>query len=44
MQSHLRANPKNKYLFETTRYACFTPRRIQQIVKEYREIAEIEQI
>lgn len=43
LQSHLRANPKNKYLFETTRYSCFTPRRIQQIVKEYREIADIEQ-
>jgi len=43
LQSHLRANPKNKYLFETTRYTRFTPRRIQQIVKEYREIAEIEQ-
>ncbi len=43
LQSHLRANPKNKYLFETTRYSCFTPRRIQQLVKEYREIADIEQ-
>ena len=43
LQSHLRANPKNKYLFETTRYTCFTPRRVQQIVKEYREIAEITQ-
>ena len=43
LQSHLRANPKNKFLFETTRYTSFTPRRIQQIVKEYREIAEIEQ-
>ncbi|MBD3557520.1 tyrosine-type recombinase/integrase [Planktothrix sp. FACHB-1355] len=43
LQSHLRANPKNKYLFETTRYTCFTPRRVQQIVKEYREIAEISQ-
>ena len=43
LQSHLRANPKNKYLFETTRYTAFTPRRVQQIVKEYREIAEIEQ-
>ncbi len=43
LQSHLRANPKNKYLFETTRFTCFTPRRVQQIVKEYREIAEISQ-
>lgn len=43
LQSHLRANPKNKYLFETTRYTAFTPRRVQQIVKEYREIAEITQ-
>lgn len=43
LQSHLRAVPKNKYLFETTRFTAFTPRRIQQIVKEYREISEIEQ-
>lgn len=43
LQSHLRANPKNRFLFETTRYTNFTPRRVQQIVKEYREIAEIEQ-
>lgn len=43
LQSHLQANPKNKYLFETKRYTAFTPRRVQQIVKEYREIAEITQ-
>ncbi|MGI8469961.1 MAG: tyrosine-type recombinase/integrase [Pyrinomonadaceae bacterium] len=43
MQSHLKANPKNKFLFETTRYTCFAPRRVQQIVKEYRKIAEISQ-
>ena len=41
--SRLRANPKNKYLFETTRYTHFTPRRVQQIVKEYREAAGIAQ-
>lgn len=41
LQSHLKANPKNKYLFETTRYTSFTTRRVQQIVKEYREKAEI---
>ena len=43
LQSHLKANPKNKFLFETTRYTSFTPRRVQQIVKEYRKIAEISQ-
>jgi len=41
LQSHLRANPKNRYLFETTRYTAFTTRRIQQIVKQYREEAGI---
>ena len=41
LQSHLKANPKNKYLFETTRYTGFTTRRVQQIVKEYREKAGI---
>lgn len=43
LQSHLRANPKNRYLFETTRYTPFTTRRVQQIVKQYREEAEITQ-
>jgi integrase/recombinase XerD len=43
LQSHLRANPKNRYLFETTRYTPFTTRRVQQIVKQYREEASITQ-
>jgi integrase/recombinase XerD len=43
LQSHLRANPKNRYLFETTRYTLFTPRRVQQIVKQYRGQAGITQ-
>jgi site-specific recombinase XerD len=43
LQSHLRANPKNQYLFETVRYMPFTPRRIQQIVQHYREQAGIVQ-
>ncbi|HJY84393.1 MAG TPA: tyrosine-type recombinase/integrase [Candidatus Binatia bacterium] len=43
LQSHLRATPKNRYLFETTRYTPFTPRRVQQIVKHYRQQAGISQ-
>lgn len=43
LQSHLRASPKNRYLFETTRYTPFTSRRVQQIVKQYREEAGIAQ-
>jgi integrase/recombinase XerD len=43
LQSHLRANPKNRYLFETIRYTPFTPRRVQQIVKQYRGQAGIVQ-
>lgn len=43
LQSHLRANPKNQHLFETTRYTAFTTRRVQQIVKQYREEAGITQ-
>ena len=43
LQSHLRANPKNRYLFETTRYTLFAPRRVQQIVKQYRDQAGIAQ-
>lgn len=43
LKSHLRANPKNRYLFETTRYTQFTTRRVQQIVKQYRAEAGITQ-
>jgi integrase/recombinase XerD len=43
LQSHLRANPKNRYLFETTRCTPFTPRRVQQIVTLYRDEAGIAQ-
>ncbi len=43
LQSHLRANPRNRYLFETTRCTPFTARRVQQIVKEYRDEAGIVQ-
>ncbi len=43
LQSHLRANPKNRHLFETTRYTAFMTRRVQQIVKQCREEAGITQ-
>ncbi len=43
LQTHLQANPKNRYLFETTRYTPFTPRRVQQIVQRYRLEAGIRQ-
>ncbi len=39
LKSHLRANPKNRYLFESQRCTPFTPRRIQQIVQHYRDRA-----
>jgi integrase/recombinase XerD len=41
LKSHLRANPKNRYLFESQRCTPFTPRRIQQIVQHYRDRAGI---
>jgi site-specific recombinase XerD len=43
LKSHLQANPKNRYLFETRRFGPFTPRRIQQIVQGYRAQAGITQ-
>ena len=43
LKSHLQANPKNRYLFETRRGGPFTPRRIQQIVQGYRAQARISQ-
>ena len=41
LKSHIKANPKNSYLFETRRYGPFTARRVQQIVQHYRETAGI---
>lgn len=43
LKSHLQANPKNRYLFESQRCTPFTPRRVQQIVQEYRDQAGIVQ-
>ncbi len=43
LQSHLQANPKNRYLFESQRCTPFTPRRVQQIVQAYRDRAGIAQ-
>jgi integrase/recombinase XerD len=43
LRSHLRANPKNRYLFESQRCTPFTPRRVQQIVQAYRDRAGIAQ-
>ena len=43
LSSHLQANPKNRYLFESSRCGPYTTRRIQQIVQEYRARAGIEQ-
>ena len=44
LSSHLRANPKNKFLFESGQFRAYSPRRIQQIVKEYGEKAGIERV
>jgi integrase/recombinase XerD len=43
LRSHLKANPKNRYLFESRRCTPFTPRRVQQIVQGYRDRASIAQ-
>ena len=43
LQSHLRANPRYRWLFETQRRTQFTTRRIQQIVAQYRVKAGIKQ-
>ena len=43
LSSHLQANPRNRYLFESSRFGPYTTRRIQQIVQEYRTKAGIEQ-
>ncbi|MDP9013137.1 MAG: tyrosine-type recombinase/integrase [Acidobacteriota bacterium] len=43
LRSYLEANPDNRYLFESQRCLPFTPRRIQQIVQQYRNKAGIAQ-
>jgi integrase/recombinase XerD len=43
ISSHLLANPKNRYLFESSQCKAYTPRRIQQIIQDYRSAAGIEQ-
>src|ERR1017187_2477495 len=43
LKSHLRATPRNRYLFEPRRFGPFTTRRIKQIVQGYREKAGITQ-
>src|ERR1700687_4785528 len=43
LKSHLKANPKNHYLFESRRFGAFSPRRVQQIVHQYRQRAGIAQ-
>jgi integrase/recombinase XerD len=39
----MQANPENRYLFESQRCLPFTPRRVQQIVQDYRDRAGIAQ-
>ena len=43
LRSHLKTHPQNHYLFESKRCTPFTPRRIQQIVQQYRRQAGITQ-
>jgi integrase/recombinase XerD len=43
LSSHLQANPKSRYLFESQRCGKYTPRRVQQIVQTYRVKAGLTQ-
>lgn len=42
LKSHIKANSRNTFLFETRRYGPFTARRVQQIVQVYRRKAGIQ--
>jgi integrase/recombinase XerD len=44
LSSHLQSHPKNRYLFESSRFGPYTPRRIQQIVAEYGKKAGIDRV
>ena len=43
LKSHLKVNPRSHYLFESRRFGAFSPRRVQQIVHQYRQRAGIAQ-
>jgi integrase len=41
LRTHIAAHPNNRWLFQTRRNSKFTPRRVQQIVKKYAELAGV---
>jgi integrase/recombinase XerD len=41
LKTHLAANPKNRYLFESRQRTKYSPRRVQQIMAEYTAAAEL---
>jgi integrase/recombinase XerD len=41
LATHMKANPRNAYLFESGQHRAYSPRRIQQLVKLYQERAGI---
>ncbi len=41
LRTHIAAHPNNRWLFQTRRNSKFTTRRVQQIVKQYAERAEV---
>jgi integrase len=41
LRTHIAAHPSNRWLFQTRRNSKFTPRRVQQIVKQYAELAGV---
>jgi integrase len=41
LRTHIAAHPDNRWLFQTRRNAKYSPRRVQQIVKQYAERAGV---
>ena len=41
LKSHLAANPRNRYLFESRQRAKYSTRRIEQIVAHYAQLADL---
>lgn len=41
LRTHVAAHPSNRWLFQSRRNSKFTPRRVQQIVKQYAEQAGV---
>ena len=41
LRTHIAGHPRNRHLFQSKRHSGYTTRRVQQIVKQYAQLAEV---